>query len=117
MLKAVLVILTLAPGGATHLALSPADDAADCEAKRDVVTQILENAGAKVTAAACGQTDLSFTPYIHGAPEAAFVHRWRVMLGKSGPVITQLAPNEGCAEAREARPPVLCAVSPQSVLD
>lgn len=116
MLKPVLVILTLTSGGDTHLALSPADSAEDCAASREVVSQILTTAGAQILAAACGQTDLRVTPYLHAAPDSAFIHRWRVHLADGGPVIKPLADDAPCAEDRRAMQPSFCAISAQSVL-
>lgn len=116
MLKAVLVILTLAPDGTTHLALSPADDTADCAAKREVVGQILAGAGATVIAARCGQTDLTFAPYQHAAPAEAYVHRWHVHLAEEGPVVRPLRKGEACEERRDVKQPTYCAVSAQAPL-
>lgn len=116
MLKPVLVILTLTSGGDTHLALSPADTPEDCAASREVVSQILTSAGIQILAAACGQTALSVTPYLHAAPDSAFTHRWRVHLTDGGPVIDPVADGAPCAEDRRAMQPSFCAVSAQSVL-
>lgn len=51
MLKSVLVILTTTSAGGSHLALSPADDPADCAARREVVSQILTGAGYTIAGA------------------------------------------------------------------
>lgn len=113
MLKPVLVILTLAQGGGTHLALTSAEDADECLAKADVVTQVLEGAGLQVIAARCGETGLSFTPYSHSAQSGAHVHRWRVTLPETGAIIEPLAPGESCDPTPTAVPAVHCALSAQ----
>ncbi len=113
MLKPVLVVLTLAQGGGTHLALTSAEDADECLAKADVVTQVLEGAGLQVIAARCGETGLSFTPYSHSAQSGAHVHRWRVTLPETGAIIEPLAPGESCDPAPTAVPAVHCALSAQ----
>lgn len=117
MLKPLLVILTMTSGGDTHLALSSPETQADCEARQEVVSQTLAAAGAQVLAAVCGESDLSFTPYAHGAPASAFTHRWRVHLTDGGPVIAPVAQGAACDEQRDAMQPSFCAVSAQSVTD
>lgn len=113
MLKPVLVILTMTSGGDTHLALSSPETPADCEARREVVSQTLAAAGTQVLAALCGESDLTFTPYAHGAPATAFTHRWRVHLTDAGPVIAPVPDGAACTEARDAMQPSFCAVSAQ----
>lgn len=113
MLKPVLVILTL-HGNATHLALSDADSAEDCATKAEVVGQILKGAGQEVLAVGCGQTDLVYTPYSHGAPETAYVHPWRVKLSEGGPVIEALPDGAACTPEPRLMQPTYCALSAQT---
>lgn len=117
MLKSVLVVLTLAQGGgATHLALTSAEDAAGCATKSGVVRKVLEDAGMTVIDARCGETYLNFTPYGHGASAEGHVHPWRVTLPASGGVtIEPLTAAETCVPAPDASPAVHCAMSAQGV--
>lgn len=118
MLKPVLVVLTLAPGGgATHLALSSPEDAAACAARAEVVRGVLEGSGVKVIATRCAETDLSFTAYAHGDVQSPHVHPWRVTLPASGAVIEPLGATESCVPAPEATPAVHCALSAQAMTD
>lgn len=118
MLKPVLVVLTLAPGsGATHLALTSPRDAQDCAARSQAVAQVLEDAGLRVLAARCGETDLDFTPYAHGADSGPPVHPWRVTLPEVGVLIEPLAQGEDCTPAPDAAPAVHCALSAQAVAE
>ena len=115
MLKPVLVILTLAQGGGTHLALTSAEDADECLAKADVVTQVLEGAGLQVIEARCGKTALSFTPYSHSAQSGSHIHPWRVTLPETGVEIEPLAAGESCIPATDSVPAVHCALSAQGI--
>ena len=117
MLKSALLILTLAEGGATRVTLTESDSPADCEASRDVVTQILTEAGSAPLAAVCGETDLRLTPFIHGTPPDAEIHLYRVELPQAGGfTIVPLAEGEACTPDTEADPAVHCTRSGQSVL-
>lgn len=118
MLKPVLVVLTLAPGGGTtHLALSSPEDAAACAARAEAVRGVLEGAGVEVIATRCAETDLSFTAYAHGEAQGPHVHPWRVTLPASGAVIEPLDATDGCVPAPEATPAVHCALSAQALAD
>lgn len=117
MLKPVLVVLTLAPGGeATHLALTSAETAQECAAKSQAVRQVLQDAGVKVIEARCAETDLAFTPYGHGG-KGPHVHPWRVTLPATGALIEPLPAAETCAPAPDATPAVHCALSAQAVAE
>ncbi|WP_333817718.1 hypothetical protein [Tabrizicola sp.] len=117
MLKTVLLILTLTEDGATRVTLTESDSPADCEASRDVVTQILTGAGNAPLAALCGETGLRLTPFVHGTPPEAETNLYRVELPKSGGfTIAPLAEGEACAPDTAADPAVWCARSGQSVL-
>lgn len=117
MLKTALLILTLAEGGATRVNLTESGSPGDCEASRDVVTQILTEAGSAPIAAVCGETDLRLTPFVHGTPPEAEVHLYRVELPQAGGfTIAPLAEGEDCTPDTAADPAVHCARSGQSVL-
>lgn len=120
MLKPVLVVLTLAQGGgATHLALTSAEDAEDCTAKSEVVRQVLEGAGHSVLAARCAETGLEFTPYSHSSSSGGTErpHAWRVTLPETGAVIEPLAEGAACTPAPDSVPAVHCAWSAQGVVE
>lgn len=118
MLKPVLVVLTLAPGGgATHLALTSAETAQDCAAKAQSVRQVLEDAGRTVLAARCAETALAFTPYGHGGDSARRPHAWRVTLPENGAVIEPLAQGADCTPAPDSTPAVHCAWSAQGAVE
>lgn len=117
MLKIALLILTLTPDGATRVTLTEAEDAATCEANREVVTQILTEAGSPPLVALCGPTDLRLTPFEHGTPPEAEVHRYRVELPKAGGfTLAPLAGGESCTPDPAADPAVHCARSGQAVV-
>ena len=117
MLKSALLILTLADGGATRVTLTESESPEDCEASREVVTQILTEAGSAPLAAVCGETDLRLTPFIHGTPPEAETHRYRVEVARSGGfTVTPLGAEAPCAAAPDADPAVHCTRSGQSVL-
>lgn len=111
MLHIALVILTATPDGAVSLAVSPADDIAACEANRAQLEAILKGAEITVLAARCGQTDLTFSPFYHGAAPEDEVHRYRVTLPAEGYVIAPLAEGAACSPAEG----VFCARSAQGV--
>ncbi|SEI12905.1 hypothetical protein [Paracoccus alkenifer] len=115
MLKPVLVVLTLAQGGGTHLALTSAEDTQECLAKADVVAQVLEGAGLQVIEARCGETALNFTPYGHSDKSGSHIHPWRVILTETDVTIEPLAPGETCDPAPDAMPAVHCALSAQTL--
>lgn len=117
MLKTALLILTLTEGGDIRVNLTESAGPADCEASRDVVTQILTASGHVPLAAVCGETGLRLTPYIHGTPPEAEVHRYRVELPRAGGfALAPLAEGEDCTPDTAADPAVHCARSGQSVL-
>lgn len=112
-LAPVLIVVTAAAGDAPHLSLAPAASLEDCQAKAEVVGQILEGAGAEVLALRCGETALAVTPYAHDAAPGDFVHNWRVELEGETARIAPLAAGEACAAAEG----VVCAVSAQTVAE
>lgn len=116
MLKTVLVILTLAPDGSTHLSLASASDAADCDHRRAAVEAMVQAAGTPVIATRCGETGQGFTPYDRQAKQDDFVHPWRVQLAEDGPVLQPIAEGDSCAEDRRAMQPSYCAVSAQAAV-
>jgi hypothetical protein len=110
-----LLILTLMAGGDTRLTLTPAETAADCEASREVVTQILTEAGNPPLIAICGETALRLSPFEHGAPPEAEVHRYQVDLPAAGGfVVLPLAKAAACVPAPDGSRH--CARSAQAVL-
>lgn len=114
MLKTTLLILTMIPGEAPRVTLSAYDSAEECEAARDVVSQILTEAGQEPQAALCGETGLRVTPYVHGAPRRAEVNHYRIELpAEGGFTVAALQEGEVCEDAHEADPAVWCAVSAQ----
>ena len=118
MLKPVLVVLTLAPGGgATHLALTSAETAGECAAKAQAVRKVLEGARRTVLAARCAETAVAFTPYGHGGDSAGRPHAWRVTLPDTGAVIEPLAPGADCTPAPNSAPAVHCAWSAQGAVE
>lgn len=117
MLKTTLLMLTVMAGDDLRVTLSPAADEIECEANRDAVVTILGNAGRAPLAALCGATELRLTPFVHGTPPEAEVHRYRVELPLAGGFrVTPLGGEERCTAAPEADPAVYCARSAQSVL-
>lgn len=110
-----LLILTLMTGGDTRLTLTPAETHADCEASREVVTQILTEAGNPPLVAICGETALRLTPFEHGAAPEAEVHRYQVDLPDAGGFeIVPLADTAACVPVPDGSR--LCARSAQAVL-
>ena len=117
MLKTALLILTLTEGGDARVNLTESESPADCEASRDVVSQILTEAGSAPVAALCGETGLRLTPFVHGTPPEAEIHRYRVELPRAGGfTVTPLAEGKGCIPDTAADPAIYCARSGQSVL-
>ncbi|RKF14596.1 hypothetical protein D6850_06820 [Roseovarius spongiae] len=114
MLKTALLILTLGPDGATHMALSEADSLADCVAKAESVGAILTGAGYDIQAMRCGQTDLALTPYQHGRDADDMQWRYRVVVKgaslEDGFTARPVAPGVCRANGDEN---VFCAVSAQ----
>ncbi len=117
MLKTTLLILTVMAGGDLRVTLSQAEDEAECEANRDAVVTILTDAGRAPLLALCGASDLRLTPFVHGTPPEAEIHRYRIELPAAGGfTVTHLAAGEICTAAPDAEPAVHCARSGQSVL-
>lgn len=117
MLKTVLLILTLTGDGGVRMTLTDSDSLAECEASREVVSQILTEAGSPPLLARCGESALRLTPFVHGTPPEAEVHLYRVELPQAGGfTIAPLAEGEDCTPDTAADPAVHCARSGQSVL-
>ena len=116
MLKTTLLILTLMSDGGTRVTLSAYDSPQECEAARDVVTQVLTAAQTEPLVALCGETELRVTPYIHGAPRRAEVHRYRVELPAEGGFAVTPLTDEPCEDDEDADPAVWCTLSAQQVI-
>lgn len=114
MLKPALLVLTAMSDGGTRVTLSEAESPQDCEASRAAVVQILTDAGRAPVLAMCGQSDLTLTPFEHGLPPEAEIHRYRVTIPGDGSFeVEPLAMETDCAEAA---PRVYCARSAQQVV-
>lgn len=114
MLKPALLVLTTLADGDVRLTLSYAESAEECEAKREVVTQILTEAQMPPLLTLCGETALQVTPYAHGVPDAAETHRYRVEIPLAGGfTITPLAAGASCTPAPAADPAIYCTRSAQ----
>ncbi|WBU62773.1 hypothetical protein [Paracoccus aerodenitrificans] len=118
MLKSLLLILFSTGPGEASVAFAEAENLDDCEAKRDVVTQILTSAGQAPTYVLCGKTELSFSPYIHGTPPDALIHYYRIRIaGENRFDLIPLGSKSECdrlASPEDAQ--LWCAVSGQRVL-
>lgn len=118
MLKPALLVLTTMADGDTRLTLSPAESADDCEAKREVVTQILTEAKMAPLLALCGETALQVTPYQHGVPDDAEMHRFRVDIPSAGGfTVVPLNAGASCTPAPAADPAIYCTRSGQREID
>lgn len=118
MLHWVLIVLTAASPGQPHLAVTPAQDAADCADKADLIRQVLTVGGYHIVALDCGQTAVQMTPYRHGHDPDQVIHAYRVTLpGKDRPQDLVITPLNGqpCQPAPDAVPAVYCALSQQQV--
>ncbi|MDO5622347.1 MAG: hypothetical protein Q4G24_12845 [Paracoccus sp. (in: a-proteobacteria)] len=115
MLKPALVILTLMGDGGTRITLSAADSPEECEARREVLTQVLTHAGQAPLLAICGETALRLSPFVHGVPEQAEVNRYRLTMQGGGFIVEPLG-DAPCLDARDAEPAIWCARSAQIVL-
>ncbi|NHF73194.1 hypothetical protein [Paracoccus xiamenensis] len=112
-----LLLLTLMSDGDTRLTLSPADSAQACAATREVLVQVLIEAGKPPLLALCGTSALQLSPYVHGVPPEAETHRYRVEIPSSGGFsVTPLAAQTPCAPVPDADPVVHCTRSSQRVL-
>lgn len=117
MLKIALMMLTLTADGAVRLTLSEAEDLEDCQGAMLAVTSVLEAGGYTVLAAECGPTDLTLTPFNHGATAAEERHLYRVEIAGEGDyTVTPLAEGGSCEPAIEASPAVWCTRSSQAVV-
>ncbi|MDO5705130.1 MAG: hypothetical protein Q4G49_08675 [Paracoccus sp. (in: a-proteobacteria)] len=116
MLKSTLLILTLMADDGTRLTLSTYDSPDECEGAREVVTQVLTDAGQEPVVTMCGKTGLRLTPYIHGAPRRAEVNRYRVELPADGGFTVIPLTDETCEDAPDADPVVYCTLSAQQVI-
>lgn len=117
MLKAALLVLTLTADGAVLATLTSADDAEDCSAKQEVIRQVLESAGITPLVNECGQTELTLTPFDHGAGPEAQIHRYRVDLPEAGGfTIAPLSADQSCTAAPDANPAIYCTRSAQQVV-
>lgn len=116
MLIPTLLILTLTGDGGVLVTLSDSETLEDCDASRDVVTQILTEGGVTVVKAMCGQTDLRLTPFQHGMTPEQEKYRYRVEITGDVFTVAPLRPNDDCTSAPDAVPAVYCARSAQSVI-
>ena len=103
--------------GGTRLTLSPAETTEACMATREVLVQVLTEAGKPPILALCGTSALQLTPYVHGTPPEAETHRYRVEIPRTGTfTVTPLGPQSPCLAAPDANPAVYCTRSSQQVL-
>ncbi|NCU21467.1 hypothetical protein EOM89_12290 [Candidatus Falkowbacteria bacterium] len=117
MLVSTLLVLTLMGDGSTRVTLSEHESPDHCEAARESVVAILTEAGMAPLAARCGETALRLTPFEHGMPAEAEVHRYRVdMPAAGGFAVAPLGPDTPCTPQPGAEPVVICARSGQEVL-
>lgn len=117
MLKPALLILTLIADGDIRMTLSAAEDMDECEATLDVVTQILTEAGNPPLLTRCGETALTLTPFEHGTPPEAEVHRYRIEVSAdAGFSIVPLSADDECEPAPDAAPAIYCTRSAQQVV-
>ncbi|MDO5614039.1 MAG: hypothetical protein Q4G14_12470 [Paracoccus sp. (in: a-proteobacteria)] len=118
MIKTVLLLLTLTADGEIRVNLTETEGPDDCEARQDVVTQVLTGAGMAPLHAICGPSALRLTPFDHAALAEDENHRYRVELPRAGGfTIRPLSGDEGCDPAPDADPAVYCARSSQAVID
>lgn len=112
-----LLLLTLMADGGTRLTLSPADSTDACESTREVLVQVLTEAGKPPILALCGTSALQLTPYVHGVPPEAEIHPYRVEIaGTGGFSVTPLAEGAPCTPAPKSDPAIHCTRSSQRVL-
>ncbi|MDO5612707.1 MAG: hypothetical protein Q4G14_05620 [Paracoccus sp. (in: a-proteobacteria)] len=116
MMKSTLLILTLMADDGTRITMSSYDSPDACEGAREVVTQVLADAGQEMLVAMCGETDVRVTPYVHGAPRRAEVNRFRVELPQTGGFTVTPLTDEPCEDAPDADPAVYCTLSAQRVI-
>lgn len=116
MLEVALLILTLAAEGEPRLTLSPTEHMEDCLAMQDVVTQILTEAGQPPLLTRCGETDVRLSPFIHGTPPEAEIHRYRVELpAEDGYRVFPLTDDQSCTADEVAELAIYCTRSAQFV--
>lgn len=102
-----LMLLVAMPHGAS-LTLAPAEDLADCAARRGRVTAILRDNGAEIITARCGETEVTLSPYMHTAESGAARHPYSVrLIGEEG---FEIVPGPCDAAAAET----ICADSTQA---
>ena len=112
-----LLLLTLMADGDTRMTLSPAESAEACAGTREVLVQLLTEAGKPPILALCGTSALHLSPYIHGTPPEAEIHRYRVEIPSAGGfTVTPLDPQAPCAAAPKADPAIHCTRSSQRPL-
>lgn len=117
MLIPTLLVLTLMNDGSHRVTLSEHDSLELCEASRESVVAILTEAGMPPLEARCGATELRLTPFEHGTPPEAEVHRYRVETPAAGGFsVTPLSVDTPCEARPEAEPAVVCGRSGQQVL-
>ncbi|MDO5642154.1 MAG: hypothetical protein Q4G26_07170 [Paracoccus sp. (in: a-proteobacteria)] len=117
MIKTALLLLTLTADGDIRVNLTETDGPDDCEARRDVVTQVLTGADMAPLHAICGPTALRLTPFDHAALSTDERYRYRVELPRAGGfAIRPLSAGEACTPAPDADPAVYCARSGQAVI-
>lgn len=118
MLKPALLVLTVMADGDTRLTLSYAESAEECEAMREVVTQILTDAEMPPLLTLCGETMLRLTPFEHGTPPEMEMHRYRVEIPSAGGfVVVPLGAGESCIPAPDADPAIHCTRSGQQEIN
>lgn len=116
MLKTALLVLTMTGGGQVRVTLSETENMAACGKSREMVTSILKGAEIKVIKAICGPSALRLTPFEHGLGPEAEIHKYQVMVEKSGKFrVTPLAKGATCTPTHDADPAIYCARSSQAV--
>lgn len=117
MLSTVLIVVTLGHADAPHVAFTRADDMEACATRAEVLTGVLRDAGYRIGAQRCIETELGFAPYDHGA--TAYPHAYRLTVPADPAALATIEPLadlSACTPDEDADPAVWCAVSAQGTL-
>ncbi len=114
MLKIALLTLTLTADGDPRLTVTDSEDLQSCRHSKEMVDILFEDGGIETMATVCGTTELTLSPFEHGATADREIHLYRVeILDEEAYSVTPLTKGDACTPTEGI---VFCARSSQEVL-
>ncbi|HOV03010.1 MAG TPA: hypothetical protein PLJ34_00840 [Hyphomicrobiales bacterium] len=112
----VMLLLTLAADGATHVSFGESDSVEACTARVAQISPILVKAGYTIVDSRCAPSDIKVEKYDRNAPKDAPRYDYRVVVTPDGFAAAPVG-TDGCTPSETEKERVFCASSQQKPLD